>query len=189
MNIKTIKIVTIGDYGVGKTTLLMTYTASGSFPQEYVPTALDNFIHEATINGKKASLSIWDTAGGEYYHELRPLIYPETDILLLLFAIENRESFLHIKTNWITEINQYIPGIPIILVGTKIDLRDSDLIKDKSNFVKYKEGLALSKEIGASHFCECSSRMNLGLEELFKKVIKLTNNNNNNNNNNKCIIL
>ncbi|KAN0038970.1 hypothetical protein ACTA71_001163 [Dictyostelium dimigraforme] len=185
MNFKSIKIVTCGDSGVGKTTLLMTYT-SGSFPgeEDYVPTGLDNFIHETTMGGKKVSFSLWDTAGGEYYHELRPLIYPETNVLLLLFSIVNRESFLHIKSNWKEEINQHIPDVPIILVGTKIDFRDSNIIKDKSNFVNYKEGLALSKEIGAVHFCECSSRLNLGLKEIFKKALKLINKNNK-----KCIIL
>lgn len=101
------KLVVVGDGGCGKTCLLISYS-SGNFPevlylcnginrsmdsnitQKYVPTVFENYIthtpHPPT--GKMVELALWDTAGQEEYDRLRPLSYPETDILFVCFAID-----------------------------------------------------------------------------------------------------
>ena len=61
-----------------------------SFTQKYVPTVFENYITQ-TIDrpsGKTVELALWDTAGQEEYDRLRPLSYPETDLLLVCFAID-----------------------------------------------------------------------------------------------------
>lgn len=58
--------------------------------QKYVPTVFENYITQ-TIHGptgKTVELALWDTAGQEEYDRLRPLSYPETDLLLICFAID-----------------------------------------------------------------------------------------------------
>lgn len=99
------KFVVVGDGGCGKTCLLISYSQR-YFPevryvcdyprhrinakQKYVPTVFENYItqtsHAAT--GKKVELALWDTAGQEEYDRLRPLSYPETDLLFVCFAID-----------------------------------------------------------------------------------------------------
>ena len=62
--------------------------------QKYVPTVFENYltntIHEPT--GKIVELALWDTAGQEEYDRLRPLSYPETDVILICFAIDSHAS-------------------------------------------------------------------------------------------------
>lgn len=100
------KIVVVGDGGCGKTCLLISYS-QGYFPevytayslhlkyctdytQKYVPTVFENYITYPTHqpSGKTLELALWDTAGQEEYDRLRPLSYPETDLLFVCFAID-----------------------------------------------------------------------------------------------------
>jgi small GTP-binding protein len=100
------KFVVVGDGGCGKTCLLISYS-QGYFPevsphkiyytflvltmvQKYVPTVFENYITQTThrASGKTVELALWDTAGQEEYDRLRPLSYPETDLLFVCFAID-----------------------------------------------------------------------------------------------------
>ena len=74
--------------------------------------------------GKLIYLGLWDTAGQEDYDRLRPLSYPQTDIFMMCFSIISRTSFENIKSKWWPEVSHHCPGAPIVLVGTKSDLRD-----------------------------------------------------------------
>lgn len=58
--------------------------------QKYVPTVFENYITQTThrASGKTVELALWDTAGQEEYDRLRPLSYPETDLLFVCFAID-----------------------------------------------------------------------------------------------------
>lgn len=58
--------------------------------QRYVPTVFENYITqvEHKASGKGVELALWDTAGQEEYDRLRPLSYPETDLLFVCFAID-----------------------------------------------------------------------------------------------------
>src|SRR5687768_425148 len=103
-----IKIVVVGDDGNGKTSLLITYT-SNSFPKDYLPTLFDNYSPGVNVDLTKPNLCLWDTAGKEDYDRLRPLSYPQTDVVLMTFSVVNEDSFNHIKEKWVPEIQQHCP--------------------------------------------------------------------------------
>ena len=156
-----IKSVIVGFSGVGKTSLLIAYT-TGVFPSEYIPLVYDtytNYPEVGVLDDKLYSLSLWDTGGGEDYSRLRPLSYPLTDVFILLFSVSDKEErFEQIQSDWWSELNHHCPGVPIVLVGSKIDLRDKEGIET----VTTEEGQAMAEKIGAAKYMEISSLENQG---------------------------
>nr|CAI5849782.1 unnamed protein product [Callosobruchus analis] len=74
--------------------------------------------------GKQVELALWDTAGQEDYDRLRPLSYPDTDVILMCFSVDSPDSLENIPEKWTPEVKHFCPNVPIILVGNKKDLRN-----------------------------------------------------------------
>ncbi|XP_072039964.1 rho-related protein racA-like isoform X2 [Amphiura filiformis] len=163
---ENIKLVAVGDGGVGKTSLLITYFTK-KFPDVYTPTVLDNCIVDVTVRGKPYSVALWDTGGGEDYPRLRPLSYPDTDVFLLCFAVDNQESLSNITTEWLPELYHHAPGVPIILVATKIDLRKDP---NSKSCISSDQGYNVAKQ-NNMYYMETSALKQHGIKELFHKVI------------------
>ena len=66
------------------------------FPEVYVPTVFENYVSDIEVDGKQVELALWDTAGQEDYDRLRPLSYPDTDVILMCFAIDSPDSLENI---------------------------------------------------------------------------------------------
>lgn len=71
------------------------------------------------IRSKQVELALWDTAGQEDYDRLRPLSYPDTDVILMCFSIDSPDSLENIPEKWTPEVRHFCPNVPIILVGNK----------------------------------------------------------------------
>jgi len=172
---QSIKLVVVGDGAVGKTCLLIAYT-SNKFPQDYVPTVFDNYTAHVMVEGKTISLGLWDTAGQEDYDRIRPLSYPSTDVFLLCFSLVNPVSFSNIKMKWLREVKHHCPNSKLILVGTKLDVREDkeklEKLGDGMKPVDSQDGENLANDIGAIKYMECSALTQKGLKQVFDEAIK-----------------
>lgn len=167
--------------------------SSGSF---------DNYTASVMVDGRPISLGLWDTAGQEDYDRLRPLSYPQTDVFLICFSIVSPPSFDNVKakvrfyvfvpfpppllyqikarltcSQWYPEIDHHAPNVPIILVGTKLDLRDDKATAEalrarKMEPVSYEQALAVAKEIKAHKYLECSALTQRNLKSVFDEAIR-----------------
>lgn len=170
------KFVVVGDGGCGKTCLLISYS-QGVFPERYVPTVFENYIThvEHKSSGKGVELALWDTAGQEEYDRLRPLSYPETDLLFVCFAIDCPNSLENVLDKWYPEVLHFCPTTPIILCGLKSDLRSKrtciELLKTQGlTPVTQQQGRAVADKMGAMYM-ECSSKEMTGVHEIFETAI------------------
>jgi len=172
-----IKLMVVGDGSVGKTCLLISYTTN-SFPGEYVPTVFDNYNANAIVEGNPVNLGLWDTAGSEEYDTLRPLSYPGTDVFIICFSLFSPESYDSVTKKWFPEITEHASDTPIILVGTKLDLRTKpeaiQSLKDNGQEpISTKKGEELAKKVGAKRYLECSALTQEGLAKVFEEAVKV----------------
>ena len=103
------KLVIVGDGACGKTCLLIVFSKD-QFPEVYVPTVFENYVADIEVDGKHVELALWDTAGQEDYDRLRPLSYPDTDVILMCFSIDR---LVDIANKW--HMFNFSPALPILL--------------------------------------------------------------------------
>eukprot|EP01115_Flamella_aegyptia_P002217 TRINITY_DN135_c0_g1_i4.p1 TRINITY_DN135_c0_g1~~TRINITY_DN135_c0_g1_i4.p1 ORF type:complete len:233 (+),score=21.86 TRINITY_DN135_c0_g1_i4:154-852(+) len=116
-------------------------------------------------------------AGQEDYDRLRPLSYPQTDVFLICFSIINPTSFANVKTKWHPEVTHHCPNAKLMLIGTKLDLREEketiDRLREKGLApISPDEGRTLAKDINAHTYMECSALTQKGLKNVFDVAIK-----------------
>jgi Ras family protein A len=78
-------------------TCLLIVFSEGSFPPEYVPTVFEAYVSDIAVDGKHVELALWDTAGQETYDRLRPLSYPDTDVILVCFSIADPDTLDNVQ--------------------------------------------------------------------------------------------
>lgn len=117
----------------------------------------DNYSAPMVVDGIPVSLGLWDTAGQEDYDRLRPLSYPQTDVFLICFSVTSPSSFENVTSKWYPEIKHHCPDAPMILVGTKIDLRDdretlTALAEQGLSAIKREQGQKLANKVRWKHY-------------------------------------
>ncbi|KAJ7715254.1 small GTPase Cdc42 [Mycena metata] len=167
----TIKLVVVGDSGVGKTSLLFSHTTN-KFPTDYIPLIFDSWAKIITVGTETYTLQLWDTASRLEDDRLRPLSYPHTDAFLICFSVGSPASFDNIKEKWYPELQHHCPGVPFLLVATKTDLGDPSIENAAGEpLVTRVQGEKLAKQLGAEKYLECSAKTYQGLENVFDEGI------------------
>ena len=147
-----VKIVLVGDTAVGKSCLIINYSQQ-IFDDNYEPSVLDVYKGTASFLNDEIGLEIHDTTGDDLLSVNRQVIYTKTDCFMLCVSIANRDSFNNIE-KWKAEIRSSVgANTPIILVGTKSDLRahTAQAISKQELLTKYANDDFASQ-------CETSSR-------------------------------
>ncbi|XP_040961238.1 ras-related protein RABC2a isoform X2 [Gossypium hirsutum] len=137
----TFKILSIGDSGVGKTSLIASFISA--FSQYSAPTiGVDFKIKFLTVGGKRLKLTIWDTA----------------------YDVTRRETFTNLSDVWAKEVELYSTNQDCvkILVGNKID-------RESERAVSKEEGIELAKELGCT-FIECSAKTGQNVQQCFEDL-------------------
>jgi cell division control protein 42 len=113
--------------------------------------------------------------GQEDYDRLRPLSYPQTDVFLVCFSVTSPASFENVKEKWFPEVRHHCPGVPCLVVGTQVDLREDPQVieklqRQKQSPVQSESGERLARELGAVKYVECSALTQKGLKNVFDEV-------------------
>ncbi|GAA6049557.1 hypothetical protein JCM3770_000846 [Rhodotorula araucariae] len=172
------KVVVVGDGACGKTSLLNVYV-KGEFPQEYEPTVFENHCVDLVVDGRTVEMSLWDTAGQEDFDRLRSLSYPDTNVVMMCFSVDQPPSLENLEAKWIDEIRHYCPGVKIAVVALKCDLRTDAVVCEKLEQhmmrpVQYEEGLAVARRIGASRYFETSAKLHRGVQQAFEEAARVS---------------
>lgn len=125
-DLEPVKLVFLGDSSVGKTSFLLNFTNDQLIEGD--SSVVCDFSDNIELDGTRYHVNFWDI-NGDLEDRLRPLVYPGTSVFMLCFDVSNRTSFENIKDSWTTEIRQYMPDTPSLLIGNKMDLRDQRLVK------------------------------------------------------------
>jgi len=159
-----IKLLMIGDSGVGKTCLLLRY-ANDSFSPTFITTiGIDFKIKNVEIDGKRIKLQIWDTAGQERFRTITTSYFRGAQGILLVYDVTDRRSFESIR-NWISQIQQHADvHVNKILCGNKCDMTDEKVVSTE-------EGLKLAKEFGIE-FWEASAKNDINVEASFISIAR-----------------
>jgi Ras-related protein Rab-2A len=160
------KMIVIGDAGVGKS-CLTNRAAKEKFLSDYSPTVGFEFLTFSTnIDNKIVKLQIWDTCGQEVYRSLITNFYRNASLAMMVYAINNRESFIHIN-QWLKEVRlQSHPDVKIILIGNKSDL-------DNERVVSTEEAKKFKEENQILYFEETSAKTGLNSKEVFTEAARI----------------
>ncbi|XP_023134098.1 ras-related protein rab7 [Amphiprion ocellaris] len=161
----TLKIILIGDSGVGKSSVMNRYV-NHRFTNMYRATIGTDFLSKTvTIDKDTVTLQIWDTAGSERFQSLGPLLYREAHCCMLVFDVTSKASFSALdvwRKEFLFQAEPQDPAdFPFIVVGNKTDLSDREVSRGKA--------LQWCEEIGAEYF-EGSAKEDLDVEKPFLRA-------------------
>ena len=161
MSSNPIRCVLVGDDGVGKTSLLISYTQN-KFPEFYVPSLLDNLAVNVKIRNKTYTLGLFDTCSPNH----NDFYLDNADVILLCFSLDNLSSFQNVEEKWHSILKQKNSTAKIILVGMKSDLRENTKL-----LITTKQAENLAKALDCTRYVECSAKTMNGVGSVFNKVI------------------
>jgi Ras-related protein Rab-6A len=155
------KLIFLGDQNVGKSCILNRFM-NDTFTEEYQATiGLDFQSKNVQIDNQDIHLLLYDTAGQEKFRSLIPMYTRDSNIILLVYEINNKDSFLHLP-DWVNDLtNVNKDDVIFALVGNKIDL-------EESRQVSTEEGQKFAEEHGYI-FQEVSAKTGDGFSDLFYK--------------------
>lgn len=163
----TFKILLLGDASVGKTSFTKRYCYNIFNPSERLTIGVDFHVKTIELNDSKIKLQIWDVGGEERFRFLLPTYCLGANAAFLLYDI-TRPSTLDNISEWMTIVRQKGGPIPIMLVGSKIDLSKS------SRQVQRDYGIQIAEKNKMASFVEISAKDNINVDDAFNVLTEMT---------------
>jgi small GTP-binding protein len=160
------KVIVIGDPAVGKTSLLTKF-AKNQFEERYLPTVGVNILKEP-INLDESNivnLMFWDVAGQPQFYMLHRPYFNGADGVILVFDVTRSSTFSNVNNWWNSAVKYGLSGVPRILIGNKIDLKD-----ERKIILPMAEHL--SEKLNAPYF-ETSALTGENVKMVFDKIAEL----------------
>ena len=159
-----IKVIIIGNGGVGKSSMMRSFCKNGEFTGEYKKTIGTDFMRKEIYLdsiGEEVSMHIWDTAGQEEFSKLTRNYYKGAQACVLAFSTTDRDSFNAVP-RWMEQAKATIPNdIAWALVQNKCDL-----MQEQQEF-STEEAEAMATKLGV-RFYRMSVKDNMMVEDVFK---------------------
>ncbi|RDA83739.1 hypothetical protein CP532_3661 [Ophiocordyceps camponoti-leonardi (nom. inval.)] len=154
-----IKLLLIGDSGVGKSCCLLRFSEDSFTPSFITTIGIDFKIRTIDLDGKRVKLQIWDTAGQERFRTITTAYYRGAMGILLVYDVTDERSFNNIRT-WFENVEHHATeGVNKILIGNKCDWEEKRVISQE-------KGQALADELGIP-FLEVSAKSNINIDKAF----------------------
>jgi small GTP-binding protein len=155
----------LGDASVGKTSLTLRYI-SGYFRDDLRLTiGVDFYSKTTTFNDKKVKLQIWDFGGEERFRFLLSQYSKGANGAFFLYDITNQSSLDHLP-DWTQVIREHAGNIPIMLIGSKVDLNEF-------RAVPREDGILAAKKYNLASFVELSSKTGNNVERAFEVMTEI----------------
>ena len=164
---ESIKVVLIGESGVGKTSIISQFT-KGIFNQDLMSTNGATFStkkKEFKDLNKNLSFEIWDTAGQEKYRSLAKMFFKDAAVALIVYDITSKKSFEEIKNYWMNLVKENGPKqIIMYIVGNKCDLSEKEVVNEDE-----VRDYAINQNVS---FYLASAKNAIGIDDLFDEIGK-----------------
>ncbi|TWW64700.1 EF-hand calcium-binding domain-containing protein 4B [Takifugu flavidus] len=133
------KVVLVGNSSVGKTSLLRSFCEGRFHPSTTATVGIDYSVKTLTLDNMQVAMQLWDTAGQERYCSITKQFFRKADGVVVMYDVTVEESFRAVKP-WLANVQEAAgEGIPILLLGNKMDM-------DESRQVPVKEAEKLAQE-------------------------------------------
>ena len=162
-----VKIITAGDGGTGKTTMVHRYISDRFVADTSLTIGVQFFAQHGTFGGVDYSSAIWDFAGQDRWTDAQKFYVPGAKGAILAFDLTRMQTTFALESRWLQLLRREDPGLPIILVGLKKDMVDPNFPAMEPNF-----GRDFVATHGLQGYVEASCRTGEGIEESFKMLIK-----------------
>eukprot|EP00467_Chlorarachnion_reptans_P014108 CAMPEP_0114507470 /NCGR_PEP_ID=MMETSP0109-20121206/12032_1 /TAXON_ID=29199 /ORGANISM="Chlorarachnion reptans, Strain CCCM449" /LENGTH=208 /DNA_ID=CAMNT_0001686235 /DNA_START=307 /DNA_END=930 /DNA_ORIENTATION=- len=159
------KILLLGDSGVGKTCLALRFVGEKFQKSFKVTVGIDFKVKEFNVDGKSVKVQIWDTAGQERFRSVATNYYRKAAGVVLVYDVNNYESFQNLST-WMELLDQHTDeGIVKIIIGNKLDMSDG------KRAVSTEMGQAFAKKHNVK-FLETSAKTGKDVEKAMVGLIR-----------------
>ena len=167
------KLIFLGDQSVGKSCILNRFM-NDTFTEEYQATiGLDFQSKNVQIDNQDIHLLLYDTAGQEKFRALIPMYTRDANIILLVYDVTSKDSFLHLS-DWLRDLtNVEKEEVIFAVVGNKTDLDDRREVNSNEGENYAKEHDFIFKEVSAKTGDGINELFDVILKEMLKKKTKL----------------